>query len=59
MKHTKPRVIHAIATCQECPWLGDDYRSAVVAARKHVKDTGHEVLIEQCFGWTMKPTKKS
>lgn len=59
MKNTKPQVVHSIATCNECPWLADEYRSALVAAKKHVKDTGHEVLIERAYSWYIKPQKKS
>lgn len=58
MSHTKPKLIHSIATCNECPWLSDDYQSSLVAAKKHVRDTGHEVLIERAYTWYIKPLKK-
>lgn len=57
MKNTKPKLIHSIATCNECTWIVDDYISALVSAKKHVKDTGHEVLIERAYSWYIKPMK--
>lgn len=57
-EHTKPKLIHSIATCDECPWLGDDYQNSLVAAKKHVKETGHTVLIERAFSHYIKPAKK-
>ena len=58
LRNTKPGLVHSIATCQDCPWLGDNYKSALVAAKKHVKDTGHTVLIERAYSWFIKPPKK-
>lgn len=40
-------VVHVTAYCSmACPWRSENYRTAVQAARRHVRTTGHEVLVD-------------
>ena len=47
--------VHAIATCSECDWSDEDYRTATQTANKHCKDYGHTVRVEKAVGYDLVP----
>jgi Zn ribbon nucleic-acid-binding protein len=54
-RKSERRVVHVVATCVECGWSEDDYKSAAREARRHVADSGHSVSVEHATHYTLGP----
>lgn len=39
-------VHHAVATCRDCGWESQDYRTAQANARQHARRKGHRVQVD-------------
>ncbi len=48
-----------IATCRNCSWSSDDYKTASAAARRHAKATTHIVSVERVQSWNYNPKRSS
>ena len=46
------RLIGAVATCADCDWVEEDYRTAQKDARRHAIKTGHTVNVETTYSQT-------
>lgn len=53
MVRTKPKIVHVIATCQECSWKNEDFKTAQRQARLHSYKTGHSVHVEVGRSYTV------
>ena len=51
-------LIGTIASCYDCDWVEEDYRTAQKDAREHAKKTGHEVNVETTYNQTYNPRKE-
>ena len=47
-------IIHIIAHCQKCEWKDESYITAEKEAERHVKETGHNVVVETGHYWEYK-----
>lgn len=46
VKTEKHGIVHRMATCMECEWRDEDFRSSPLFARQHCEKTGHRVRVE-------------
>ena len=47
-------LLGAMANCEECDFLDEDFTTAQKAGRKHFNITGHEVTIELVYNTVYK-----
>jgi len=48
-KRVEKCLIGALASCDDCDWEEEDYRTAQKDARKHALKTGHTVGVETTY----------
>ena len=44
----KRGLVHGIATCKQCGWQTQNYRTVQRASASHARRTGHTVLADKC-----------
>lgn len=52
-------VVHRIAQCTECDWTDEEYKNALVRARRHCARTGHRVIVESAYTITYSFNKEA
>ena len=56
-KRVEKYLIGALASCHDCDWEEEDYRTAQKDAREHARKTGHTVNVETTYTQTYNQRK--